>query len=98
MRLRYLVVPLVMLCLAPVWAAPLVTAYRAPAAPVLDGKLDDACWQAASVCGPFLSAGGGALDARSQAYACWDAEYLYVAFECFDRYLEPALQQMLGHL
>lgn len=94
MRLRYLVVPLVMLCLAPAWGAPLVTAYRTPTAPVLDGKLDDACWQAASVCGPFLPADGSALDARSQAYVCWDAEHLYVAFECFDRYLEPALQQM----
>lgn len=94
MRLRIAVPMLLLVSAVPLWAQALVTAYRTPTPVVVDGRLDEACWQTASLCGPFLSAGGGALDARTQAFVCWDADNLYVAYECFDRYLEPALQQM----
>ncbi len=90
--------PLALLALAAlapalVFPAALVTAYRAASPPTIDGVLDEPCWQQATVCGPFVPADGGALDAVSQARVCWDDGHLYVAFECFDRFLEPALQQ-----
>ncbi|MEN6548389.1 MAG: sugar-binding protein, partial [Armatimonadia bacterium] len=75
------------------WGAALVTAYRAAAPPVLDGALQEPCWQQATVCGPFLPASGNKLDARTNAYLTWDDNNLYVAFECFDRFLQPMVQQ-----
>ncbi|MEN6306034.1 MAG: sugar-binding protein [Armatimonadia bacterium] len=75
------------------WGAALVTAYRAAAPPVLDGALQEPCWQQATVCGPFLPASGNKLDARTTAYLAWDDNNLYVAFECFDRFLQPMVQQ-----
>ena len=60
--------------LTPAVALPLVTAYQTAAAPVLDGKLDEPCWQQATVCGPFVSAAGTNLHAVSQALVCWDTE------------------------
>ena len=74
-------------------AWPLVTAYRATEPPRLDGALDDACWQAASVCQPFITATAAEIEAQSQVRTCWDDDSIYVAFECLDRFLDPRLQQ-----
>ena len=76
-------------------AQPLLTAWRAQAPPSIDGDLSDACWQAASVTSPFISAEAPELPlAQTQARLCWDDTNLYVAIEAFDRFLEPKLNAL----
>ncbi len=50
--------------------------------PVLDGKMDDACWQSASVAGDFRRLDQKQLPARQQSEVrlCYDADSLYVFF------------------
>ncbi|MBM3475730.1 MAG: hypothetical protein FJX75_20890 [Armatimonadetes bacterium] len=73
----------------------LLTAYRADTAPVLDGDLADACWQAASVASPFLSnAGAGLVEEQTQVRVCWDEANLYVGVEAFESLLEPKLNML----
>ncbi|MBI2301804.1 MAG: hypothetical protein HYU66_23110 [Armatimonadetes bacterium] len=68
---------------SPVLAAPveppLLTVPRCPAAPVIDGKLDDAAWQFAAVAGGYVVPGLGVL-ARHPATtaAMWDERALYL--------------------
>ncbi len=76
-------------------AEPLLTAYRAPAPPALDGDLSDACWQSASLASAFLSADGPGLpDEQTQVRASWDDANLYLGVEAFDAYLDPKLNMM----
>jgi len=88
------------LCLALLWVLgspgratdnwSLVRAYacrRAPAPPVLDGKLDDACWQAAEVAGGFVLEGAEQSPPAQPATTvrfCYDEAALYAAFQCHE--------------
>jgi hypothetical protein len=77
--------------------------YKDPSAkqersPVIDGKLDDACWQKGwrkSIdSGPVVVENFHALNAplgrvaKTKAYVCYDDEALYIAWECYDKGLE----------
>ena len=57
---------------------------RASAAPVIDGKLDDAAWSGATVLGPFVEPGSGAAPSGSPvegfAKVLWDDQKLYLGF------------------
>ncbi|MCA9584871.1 MAG: carbohydrate-binding family 9-like protein [Myxococcales bacterium] len=57
---------------------------RATAAPVIDGKLDDAAWGSATALGPLVKPGDGAEDHASPvdgfARMTWDDAKLYIAF------------------
>ena len=61
-------------------------ALRAPAgaAPRVDGRLDDACWKTAARTKPFATIKGGRPRKTTRARVTYDAEALYVAFECDD--------------
>jgi len=87
---------LALLCLlAPCQAQPLLTAYRAPAPPLLDGVTDDACWQVASVGAPFLSAQSAEPEPQqTRVQVCFDDDHLYLAVEAFDELLEPRLNML----
>ena len=64
------------------------TAYRAPGAIVVDGKLDDAGWVGVPrVSDLVVPQDGAALgeDRRPDAKIAWDAQFLYVAFHNPDR-------------
>ena len=62
-----------------------VVVSRTEQAPVIDGKFDDASWQHAGRCAPFLVAGGDE-PARQQTGVriVFTTEALYLAFECKD--------------
>lgn len=51
----------------------------------VDGKLDEAAWQAAPSTGPFVNTMNGApVDQNTEAKVLWDDKFLYVAFEIAD--------------
>jgi len=58
--------------------------------PVLDGKLDDACWKEAEVAEDFRSLQDRTSPAslRSEARVCYDAEYLYFHYRLHDDAME----------
>ena len=62
------------------------TVPRASAAPKLDGRLGDACWETACVVDSFNLLGGQAAGKEAQvktvAYLTHDADALYVAYRC----------------
>lgn len=61
--------------------------YRARTAPVIDGKLDDPCWQSAVVVvANHLYAGAGQRTEPPPLVArfAWDERYLYIAYEVND--------------
>ncbi len=54
----------------------------AAAAPVIDGKLNDACWKTAGVATDFLLDSGEGLPAnRTTAKLCFDKDFLYIGVE-----------------
>ena len=58
--------------------------YRAPRVPVIDGRLDEAAWDAAAWTETFVDIEGDARPAptlRTRAKLLWDDTYLYVAAE-----------------
>ncbi len=74
----------------------LLTAYRADPAPVIDGTLDDPCWQAAGVASRFLSANAVNTLPGEQTHVqvAWDDANLYVGVEAFEALLEPRLNML----
>lgn len=65
---------------------------RAAAAPVLDGKLDDAAWADAAPAGRFLSVEESAWAPRDTRWrALWDEENLYLALEMEEPHPEALL-------
>jgi len=58
---------------------------RTPTPPVLDGKLDDACWQITRPMEPFgkLTLGSPATH-QSTGYLLYDAEKLYIGVHCVE--------------
>ncbi|MBM3500596.1 MAG: hypothetical protein FJX74_18220, partial [Armatimonadetes bacterium] len=87
--------PLVLALISGAASQPLLTAYRANTPPTIDGSLEDACWQAASVASPFLSnAGAGLVGDQTQARVCWDEAALYVGIEALEGLLDPRLNML----
>ena len=67
---------------------------RTDAAPVIDGKLDDVCWQRAGVAADFTNLATAAAPKPSQktsVYLLHDKKNLYVAYRCFESDL-PSLK------
>lgn len=72
---------------------PLLPIARLSAAPVIDGKLDDAVWQEAPEAAPFVKIGKTrftefAAEATTVKVG-YDGQNLYAAFRCAQRCLEP---------
>jgi hypothetical protein len=78
---------------------PVAAVVRAAAPPVLDGKLDDALWQAVAPLGPLVEAGTPyAADDQTEVRLAWDDQALYLAVRCYDEQLdllaaEPQVQE-----
>lgn len=89
--MRYLTIALVCCCLLPAHAQKPppepepVPIWRAATPPVIDGKLDDACWQEAAVSeGRFTPKGKELPAARFTVRYAWDAHYLYIGYDVHD--------------
>ena len=64
---------------------PALAAVPVEQGPVLDGVLDDVCWQAAThVQGFFRTAKEGPELEPTEAWLCHDSRHIYVAFYCHD--------------
>ncbi len=68
----------------PLIDTPLVECENVAVPPVLDGKLDEACWQGAPGIGGLRLRVPGAAEPtqKTQVWVCCDAENLYVAVRC----------------
>ncbi|MFO7948528.1 MAG: sugar-binding protein, partial [Armatimonadota bacterium] len=76
-------------------AAPLVTAYRTDTRPTIDGRMEEACWEAANVTSPFLRSDAPQMpDEQTQVRVCYDEEHIYIALEAFEAYLDPVLNML----
>jgi cellulose/xylan binding protein with CBM9 domain len=63
--------------------------------PEIDGKLDDQCYKKAAILTPFQTPAGNKMaKQQTQVMVCYDNEYLYIAFRCFDARLDPLLNQL----
>ena len=63
-----------------------IEATRAETPPIIDGKLDDACWKSSAKTGgliQFEPLRGESATQPTTIYVAYDANKLYVAFECF---------------
>lgn len=70
-------------------------ARRTPQAPVLDGKLTEACWTNADITSEFtLRSGHATVSQATRVSACHDADYLYLAFDC----AEKKVREMYAYL
>jgi hypothetical protein len=65
------------------WAQP-IEIPRIDAPPVMDGKLDDACWGQATVLGDFHVMRSEDQPAPTEARLCQDGVWLYLSFDCVD--------------
>ena len=66
-------------------AAPSFAAVVVTQAPVIDGKLDDPCWQQASHMEGFWRTDHDAPELeRTEAWLCYTSRAIYVAFRCYD--------------
>ncbi len=52
------------------------------ASPVIDGKVDEPCWQAAARTGPLKVASGTPGKSTTEALLLRDADHLYVGLTC----------------
>jgi hypothetical protein len=70
-------------------APPSIAAVKVTEPAVLDGKLDDACWQQATHVAGFWRTEHDAPEfERTEAWLCYTPKAIYVAFRCYDS--EPA--------
>lgn len=91
-RFPFLSLALLTPCLV---AQPLLTAYRAAQPPVIDGRLDEPCWQAAVASSQFLLATGDGLPAEQTIVRlCWSPTHLYVGIEAHEPLLDPVLNML----
>ena len=74
---------------------PVATAGLTDAPPALDGALDDACWQSATVLGSFVKLDASQLASPGpEARVCWDAANLYVGVRCEEPNMKALKTQM----
>ncbi|MBI4023780.1 MAG: hypothetical protein HY360_02300, partial [Verrucomicrobia bacterium] len=67
------------------WAAEKqLNVYWADTPPVIDGKMDDACWQEAEVAQDFLLLPSGAPTQPTEVRLAYDARNLYVFFKLYE--------------
>ena len=90
---------LLLLLSAPALSAPeelrTIASTRVDTAPVLDGRLDDACWQAAPVAGDFRRfTEGTPAHEQSEARIVHSATHLFLAFQC----AEPRMDLVRQHV
>ena len=74
-----------------VWARQSFVVAACSQPPVIDGKLDDACWKTATKASGFYRYGGGhpaPAAEQTQAWICADTSHLYFAFRCLDDHPE----------
>ena len=64
------------------------------AAPTVDGKLDDPCWQHAAAFSPMMKNVDNSPTNYTQAYAAYDNEKLYIAVRAWDGDLDPVKNQL----
>ena len=77
------------------WTPCILGAAPAAAPPVLDGSLDDACWDHAPVAEQFYRhKGGGVAGENSDVRLLWDRQNLYVGVRCYAGVLDPVQQRM----
>ncbi len=60
---------------------------RTETAPVIDGKLDDACWERAGIAEDFTNTGSSANPKPTQqtkVYLLYDEKNLYIAYRCYE--------------
>lgn len=70
------------------FAVPELTAPRGEA-PVIDGELDDPCWQGAAVARDFVLLGTGTpATQRTEVWVLFDDEHLFLGFTCQEDRLE----------
>ncbi len=68
------------------------------APPVLDGALDDACWQAAAVVGAFTAPGTDEAPIElTEARLCHDGVWLYISFLCHESLPEQIVSAQTVH-
>lgn len=66
-----------------------VRAPQVKKAPKLDGKLDDEAWKIATDKGGkitldyHLNGKNASKDFPTEVYVCWDVDYLYIAYKCY---------------
>ena len=66
--------------------------------PVLDGFLDDACWQTAREIGNFqLNTGAGPAKQQTQARVAYDDGSLYLAMQCLDARMDTLVARLKEH-
>ena len=66
-----------------------ITAFYTDTEPVLDGKLDDACWKTAQSAYPFIEYKFKCLaHNQTHAYAAYSAKNLYIGFMCEEESIE----------
>ncbi len=79
---------------------PELTIARCAQTPVIDGKLDDPCWQtAAGVSNLFILGAGAKTTDRHRVLLAYDAEWLYVAFDVAHNrpeFIKPAAEKRDG--
>jgi hypothetical protein len=64
-------------------------------APVIDGKLDDACWKQTVVVSPFsLNKSAELAREQTKAYLTYDDKNIYAGFRCYAIALEPAQNRL----
>ncbi|MFO7945978.1 MAG: carbohydrate-binding family 9-like protein [Armatimonadota bacterium] len=74
---------------------PLLSVGQTGTPPVIDGKLDDACYQNCIEAGNFTLVSSNAVaKEQTKAYLCRDAEMLYVGVWCHETILDPVLNQL----
>lgn len=72
---------------------PVVQAVYTEKPPIIDGKLDEECWQKAGVAKDFVEYKTGApAGQKTEVYLLYDRENLYIGFRCF----ESELNKLVG--
>ena len=75
-----------------------IDAVRTAKPPVIDGKLDDACWKAATPVGDFTKVNSDApAECQTIARVAFDDAHLYIAMKCFDPDPKSITAQKLPH-
>jgi len=94
-RRRWRLRPVLAVCCLAGWAAVAAESYTlalASAAPVLDGRVDDACWASATTLERFVMLGGAeppeAERVATRAMILADREYLYLGVRCEEPFID----------